>query len=133
MNLETFPVGPRQCNCTQKGDEEAHEAIVIDPGDDGSRIHWRLTELGRTLGQILVTNTHIDTVDGYLMLKKITGAPILLKEDDLPLFKLMQVQASWLGIETPKAEPLDETRAVAGHGPATTIDAECRSILFLRS
>ena len=55
MILETFPVGPLQCNCTILGDEEAHEAIVIDPGDEVGRIHRRLTELGLKLKQILVT------------------------------------------------------------------------------
>ena len=43
MILETFPVGPLQCNCTLLGDEEAGEAIVIDPGDEVSRIYRRLS------------------------------------------------------------------------------------------
>jgi len=111
MILETFPVGPLQCNCTLMGDEEAHEAIVIDPGDEVSRIYRRLTELGLTLKQILVTHAHIDHVGGALKLKKLTGAPILLNENDLPLLKMMQVQAGWLGIETPETAPPDESLA----------------------
>ena len=55
MILETFPVGPLQCNCTILGDEEAGEAIVIDPGDEVTRIHRRLTALGLILKQIIVT------------------------------------------------------------------------------
>ena len=66
MILETFPVGPLQCNCTILGDEETREAIVIDPGDEVSRIHRRLTTLGLTLKQILVTHAHIDHVGGAL-------------------------------------------------------------------
>jgi hypothetical protein len=38
MILESFPVGPLACNCTILGDEEAREAIVIDPRDEVSRI-----------------------------------------------------------------------------------------------
>jgi len=38
MILETFPVGPLQCNCTILGDEHTGEAIVIDPGDEIGRI-----------------------------------------------------------------------------------------------
>ena len=34
MRIETFPVGPLECNCTILSDEAAGEAIVIDPGDD---------------------------------------------------------------------------------------------------
>jgi glyoxylase-like metal-dependent hydrolase (beta-lactamase superfamily II) len=107
MILETFPVGPLQCNCTLLGDEVAHEAIVIDPGDEVGRIHRRLTELGLTLKQIIVTHGHIDHVGGALRLKRLTGAPILLNEKDLPLLKMMEMQAGWIGIPTPETAPPD--------------------------
>src|ERR1035441_2499607 len=100
MILETFPVGPLACNCTILGDEAAGEAIVIDPGDEVSRIARRLTELGLKLKQILITHAHIDHVGGAARLKKLTGAPILLNENDLPLLSTMAVQAGWLGMET---------------------------------
>src|SRR5580700_7234699 len=105
MILETIPVGPLQCNCTLLGDEEAAEAIVIDPGDEVSRIYRRLTDLGLRLKQILVTHAHIDHVGGALKLKRLTGAPIFLNENDLPLLKMMDTQAAWLGIATPDTAP----------------------------
>ena len=107
MILETFPVGPLDCNCTILGDEESGEAIVIDPGDEVGRIHRRLTQLGLKLKQILVTHAHIDHVGGALRLKRLTGAPILLNENDLPLLDMMAVQAGWLGITTPETAPPD--------------------------
>ena len=107
MILETFPVGPLQCNCTILGDEEAGEAIVIDPGDETGRIYRRLTALGLKLKQILVTHAHIDHVGGALKLKRLTGAPILLNENDLPLLKMMEMQAGWLGMATPETAPPD--------------------------
>jgi glyoxylase-like metal-dependent hydrolase (beta-lactamase superfamily II) len=70
MIMETFPVGPLACNCTILGDEQAGEAIVIDPGDEVGRIHRRLTELGLKLKQILVTHGHIDHIGGALKLKR---------------------------------------------------------------
>ena len=109
MILETFPVGPLQCNCTILGDEEALEAIVIDPGDEISRIHNRLTELRLKLKQILITHAHIDHVGGALKLKRLTGAPILMNENDLPLLQIMDQQAGWLGMETPEVVPPDES------------------------
>jgi glyoxylase-like metal-dependent hydrolase (beta-lactamase superfamily II) len=111
MILETFPVGPLQCNCTILGDEVAGEAIVIDPGDEVSRIHHRLTELGLKLKQILVTHAHIDHVGGALALKRLTDAPIFLNENDLPLLKMMEIQASWIGIATPETVPPDAALA----------------------
>jgi len=111
MILETFPVGPLQCNCTILGDEAAGQAIVIDPGDEISRIHGRLTDLGLKLKQILVTHAHIDHVGGALQLKRLTGAPILLNENDLPLLAMMDAQAGWLGIAPPETAPPDENLA----------------------
>jgi hydroxyacylglutathione hydrolase len=105
--LESFPVGPLQCNCTILGDPATHEAIVIDPGEEISRIHRRLTGLGLRLMQILITHAHIDHIGGALKLKRLTGAPILLNENDLPLLKIMAEQAEWLGVETPETESPD--------------------------
>src|ERR1700683_1015761 len=96
--LETFPVGPLQCNCTILGDPATHEAIVIDPGEEISRIHRRLTEHGLKLTQILITHAHIDHIGGALKLKRLTGAPILMNENDLPLLEMMEMQGAWLGV-----------------------------------
>jgi glyoxylase-like metal-dependent hydrolase (beta-lactamase superfamily II) len=111
MVLETFPVGPLQCNCTLLGDEEAGEAIVIDPGDEVTRIYRRIADLGLKLKQILVTHAHIDHVGGALKLKRLTGAPILLNENDLPLLKMMEAQAAWIGVPTPEVTAPDASLA----------------------
>jgi hydroxyacylglutathione hydrolase len=108
MILETFPVGLLQCNCTLLGDKATGEAMVIDPGDNVEYILERLAAHGLTLKQIVVTHAHIDHIGGALRLKRATGAPVLLNENDLPLLKMMDVQAAWLGTSTPEVAAPDE-------------------------
>jgi hydroxyacylglutathione hydrolase len=109
MIHEILPVGPLQCNCSILGDERSHEAIVVDPGDDIPRIMAILQRHRLTVKQILITHAHIDHIAGAARLKELTGAPILYNPRDLPLVKMMDVQASWLGIATPEVRPPDDT------------------------
>jgi glyoxylase-like metal-dependent hydrolase (beta-lactamase superfamily II) len=109
MILETHPLGPLLANCILLGDEEAGEAIVIDPGGDAASIHGRLTAHGLTLKQILLTHGHIDHVGGAFELKRLTGAPVLLNEGDLPLLKRIREQAAFFGLPEPdQAARLDQ-------------------------
>ncbi len=109
MLMETFPVGPLQCNCTILADEEAGEAIVIDPGDEIGRIERWLQGRGLKLRQILITHAHIDHVGGALQLKRSTGAPIFMNENDISLLRMMSMQAAWLGVAPPETAPPDES------------------------
>jgi hydroxyacylglutathione hydrolase len=109
MILETIPVGPLQCNCSILGDETSHEAIVVDPGDDIPRILTLLAKHALTVKQIIITHAHIDHIAGAHRLKQLTGAPILYNQNDLPLVKMMDVQATWLGIPTPTVDNPDDT------------------------
>ena len=90
------------------------------PATRSSRIHKRLTELGLKLKQILVTHAHIDHVGGALKLKRLTGAPIFLNENDLPLLEMMEEQADWLGAPTPETAPPDGTLPTAQSSASKT-------------
>ena len=107
MILETFPVGPLHCNCTILGDEVTHEAMVVDPGDNIPEILSRLQKHGLTLRQIIVTHAHIDHVGGAALLRKSTGAPVVMNQQDLGLLGMMEMQAGWLGVPTPQVAPPD--------------------------
>ncbi len=96
MIHETLPVGLLQCNCSILGDETSREAIVVDPGDDIPAIQAVLEQHGLTVKYIVITHAHIDHIAGAQHLKRLTGAPILYNQNDLPLVKMMDVQASWL-------------------------------------
>jgi glyoxylase-like metal-dependent hydrolase (beta-lactamase superfamily II) len=107
MILETFPVGPLRCNCSILGDEVTHEAVVVDPGDNIPEILSRLRKHGLTLRQIVITHAHIDHVGGAMLLKKATGAPVFLNQEDLGLLAAMEMQAGWLGVPTPEVASPD--------------------------
>jgi glyoxylase-like metal-dependent hydrolase (beta-lactamase superfamily II) len=109
MIHEILPVGALQCNCSVLGDEASHEAIVVDPGDDIPRIMAILQRHSLTVKQILITHAHIDHIAGAARLKKLTGAPILYNPRDLPLVKMMDMQAGWLNMPTPEVHPPDDT------------------------
>src|ERR1700749_1342110 len=109
MILETIPVGPLQCTCSILGDETSREAIVVDPGDDIPRILALLAKHNLTVKQIVITHAHIDHIAGAHRLKQLTGAPILYNQHDLPLVKMMDIQAGWLGIPTPTVPNPDDT------------------------
>jgi glyoxylase-like metal-dependent hydrolase (beta-lactamase superfamily II) len=109
MIHEILPVGMLQCNCSILGDEDSREAIVVDPGDDIPRIMALLQRHHLTVKQILITHAHIDHIAGAARLKQLTGAPILYNPRDLPLVKMMDVQAGWLGMPTPEVHSPDDT------------------------
>jgi hydroxyacylglutathione hydrolase len=111
MIHEIIPVGALQCNCSILGDETSREAIVVDPGDDIPRIMALVNQHGLTVKQILITHAHIDHIAGAHRLKRLTGAPILYNQNDLPLVKMMDVQATWLRIPVPTVEAPDDDLA----------------------
>jgi len=137
MIHEILRVGPLQCNCSILGDETSHEAMVVDPGDDIPSILKVLARHQLVVKQIVVTHAHIDHIAGAQQLKRLTGAPIFYNQLDLPLVKMMDIQASWLGIATPEVAPPDDSLedgrklAIAGitanvlHTPGHTEGSVC--------
>lgn len=111
MIHEIFPVGPLQCNCSVIGDETTHEAIVIDPGDEIEAVVEIVERHNLRVTQIVVTHAHIDHVGGAMKLKKLTGAPLLLNQQDDVLLRMLDVQASWLGMRDPGQVVVDSELA----------------------
>jgi hydroxyacylglutathione hydrolase len=120
MIIETFPVGLLQCNCTILGDEETHEAIVIDPGDDADKILEVLAKHGLKAMQIVCTHTHIDHVGAIDDLQQKSSVSAAIHKADLTLFEKLDVQAQWIGLPTPKRGVIDnfvqDGGAVGCHG-----------------
>lgn len=109
MIHEIFPVGPLQCNCSIIGDEVSREAMVIDPGDDIADVLAIIKKHNLTVKQIVITHAHIDHVGGAMKLRQATGAPILLNESDYGLLKTLDMQAAWIGVQTPEKVKIDHS------------------------
>jgi hydroxyacylglutathione hydrolase len=109
MFHKIFPVGVLQCNCSIIGDEQTHEAMVIDPGDQVDEILDMLRQQKLALKYIVVTHAHIDHVGGAMKLKAATGAPILMNQNDQALLKMLDMQAAWIGMRPPGAVQVDES------------------------
>ena len=105
---EILPVGMLQCNCHIVGDPLTREAIVIDPGDDAARILEAIERHHLKVTAIVVTHTHIDHVVGLHRVREATGAPVYVHADDLGLYRMLDVQASWLGWKTPEQVQIDQ-------------------------
>src|SRR5260370_11314449 len=97
----TIPVGILQCNCSIIGDPVTREALVVDPGDEVSRILDLLGRKKLTVKAIVSTHAHIDHVGGLRKLHKYPGAPVMMHREDLPLYQAMDVQAAFLGVVPP--------------------------------
>jgi hydroxyacylglutathione hydrolase len=107
MIHEILPVGLLQCNCSIFGDEQSREAVVIDPGDNIDEILAVLARHALNVTAIVITHAHIDHIGGAAKLKAATGAPVYMNENDQELYDHLDVQASWLGMETPQRTGID--------------------------
>lgn len=124
MIHEIIPVGPLQCNCSIIGDERSKEAIVIDPGDDISQVNAVVQRHGLTVKQIVITHAHIDHVGGAMKLKRLTNAPVLLNQSDYALLKMLDVQASWIGMPAPEMVTIDSSIGTGDRVQAGSLTAD---------
>ena len=124
--IESFPVGPLQCNCSIVADPTTREAVVVDPGDEPDRILEALAGAGLRAVALIHTHAHFDHMGCSALLKRITGAPILLHAGDRPLYQNLTVQGQNFGISLDAPGIIDRTlvggdRVACGKGELEVI------------
>jgi hydroxyacylglutathione hydrolase len=102
-----LPVGLLQCNCSIFGDEQTREAIVIDPGEEIEKVTEVLEFHRLKVKAIVITHAHIDHVAGAHKLRALTRAPVYMNERDTELLDALDIQAGWLGVDTPPRTEVD--------------------------
>ena len=105
MIHEVLPVGPLQCNCSILGDEETRTALVIDPGDELEKIQAILDRHQLKVEGIIITHAHVDHVGAAAELRRRTGAPVYMNENDLRMRAYLGVQAGKLLNMKPPEKP----------------------------
>ena len=105
MILETFPVGPLQCNCVVLGDEQARQAVVIDPGDEAEAIEEVLDQHKLSVTEIVHTHAHVDHILAADRLRRDRGGRVGLHSGDRFLWEGVAMQATFIGM---RAEPLGQ-------------------------
>jgi len=86
MIIKMFTFGMYLTNCYVVGCEETKEAVVIDPGFDSDgeaeEVLKFIEQNGLHVKYIINTHGHADHTAGNGIIKKATGVPILIHEDD---------------------------------------------------
>jgi len=96
--FEFFPVGPLSCNCSILADPVTKEGVLVDPGGNPEVIIQKLDAHKVKIKYILITHAHFDHFLAADIIKKHTGAPVILHKADMPLWTMKEIQCTLFGI-----------------------------------
>jgi len=107
MIIEVIPVSSFQQNARIISCEDTKEAILIDPGDEETKLLDRIQKKGVTIKYIIGTHGHIDHVGIASQMQSALHAPFCMHKDDAFLLERMLVQAdffNWGKVEIPRID-----------------------------
>ncbi len=98
MIVERLEVGAFAENCYLVGCEETSEGVVLDPGDEISRILASIERLGLSVKYILLTHGHLDHVKELKAINEVLRVPVFMHRGDQFLLDNLPVQAASFGL-----------------------------------
>jgi hydroxyacylglutathione hydrolase len=108
--IEVFPVGLFQCNCSIIFDFVRKEAMIVDPGDESEKILERLKAHDVSVSALWHTHAHLDHIgatktifEACSKINEEKGKPapqIFLHPEDRWLYDNVKVQSDLLGLPT---------------------------------
>ena len=132
--VDTHVLGPARENCyVVRPAPGATEAVVVDPGDDATRLRLELARIEVRCAGILITHCHWDHLGAVAELAEASGAPVYMARDEAPVLASADEFYGALGLRIRPYQPdrlLDgaerfelagigfETLTVPGHSPA---------------
>ncbi len=94
MKIDVRTVGPFRENSYLVVDEPTNRAVLIDPGDEGSRLVQMVRASGAQLDAIWLTHAHIDHIGGIAEVRRRWDVPVHLHPLDLPHYTTLSARAS---------------------------------------
>ena len=110
IDVRMFTVGPVQENCFIVREPEARTAVIVDPGEEASRLLGAVDDLGiETVEAILVTHTHFDHVGAVAPVARATGAPVYCPQLETQVLANIMDYVPWPGFGPFESYDADHT------------------------
>ena len=111
MIVSSLTVGPFQENCSLLMDPVSRDAVLVDPGDEPSRIVDHVEGSGATLQAIWLTHAHIDHIGGIAGVLSRWKVPVYMHPDDRPVYDAGAQVAAHYGLTFDAPPPPDRELA----------------------
>jgi glyoxylase-like metal-dependent hydrolase (beta-lactamase superfamily II) len=97
MDVAMHTVGMVQENCFIARPDGGDRAVIIDPGEEATRLLAALEDWGVQLDAILLTHTHFDHVGAVAPVARATGAPVYCPQLEVPVLQDVMAFVPWPG------------------------------------
>ena len=128
VTIRAITVGPLEENCWLVIDPDTHDAILVDPGDEGARLLAAVDAEGATLKGIWLTHAHFDHIGGIAHIQRERPVPIWLHPLDRGLYDNAVAAAERFGLDIEQPPPPHHE---LNEGDSLTLGAHSFSVMHL--